>query len=487
MESTEVLYMQHVKVGSGRAGLNDFCFHICRGEMVELCGISGAGKTAFYNYLMGYEPLKSGRVTFCQKSYGPPEKFSDTGDVVCISRKSSLIHALTIAENLCIITGRRKVRGFIRRKQLNYRINLLLQQYIPGLSAEMRASELTTPQKHMVELLRALENEAKLIYLDDIMAGYGQMDLQKMERLLAAVKEKNIAIICARRVMRPFSGLTRRLNVLSHGVNVKTFYEIDFDQNVFNQWLLGSDTVAWLRRTSYKTETVIFETSHLTGENYITDLSMSICRGEVVGFYDMNNHANIEAARIVAGLQKKYTGSMHLCNKNYCPHRAEEAVRAGAAYIPWYYDASGIVETLDFAENIYLPIMRRMSHFGWIKNQKAEDFIKREYLSDMDILPEDADEKAGLLSVYARMEIVLKKWILAAPKLLVCEALAEDNDMRMRNIVVRAVDALAGEGTAVIITAHDMKDLMNLCDTVYVMNSFGNEKRAQRVEVIRNV
>ena len=417
MESAEVLYMQHVEVGNGREKLNDLCFHICRGEMVELCGISGAGKTAFYNYLMGYEPLKSGRVTFDGKTFDPPEKFSGANDVVCISRKSSLISALTIAENLCIITGRRKVRGFIRQKNLNYRINLLLQQYIPELSAQTRAGDLTTPQKHMVELLRALENEAKLIYLDDITAGYGQMDLHKMERMLAAIKEKDIAVICARRVMRPFSGLTRRIVVLSHGVNVKTFYEMDFDQIIFNQWLLGSHAVAQLRRTSYKTEEVIFETSHLTGEHYVTDLTMSICRGEVVGFYDMNNHANIEAARIVAGLQKKYDGNMHLCNEAYRPVRVEDAVRAGTGYIPWYYDASGIVETLDFAENIFLPVMGRMSYFGFIKNQKAEDFIKREYISDMDIPPEYAGEKAGLLSVYARMEIVLKKWILAAPKL----------------------------------------------------------------------
>lgn len=487
MDKSEILYMQHVAAGSGKDQLTDFCFHICQGEMVELFGISGAGKTAIYNYFMGYEPLKAGRITFHGRVYDPPEKFQDTKDVVCVSRKSSLISALTIAENLCIITGRRKTRGFIRRRPLNYRVNLLLQQFLPQLRAEMRADSLTLAQKHMVELLRAMENEAKLVYMDDIMSGYSQWEVGQMRLLLAELIRRGMAIICARHGWKTFSGLTSRVLVLSRGVNVKTFYEPDFDQQEFNKWLLGSAMALQPRRASYRTAEVVFRADGLTGKNYVTDFSMDICRGEVVGFYDMNNNANVEAARLLAGREIGESGRMEFMGRAYGPRRVSEAIDAGVGYIPWYHESSGVVETMGFSENILLPVMKRMSYFGIFRNRKAEAFLKKEYMAQMDIPEDGEDVRAGMLGIYARQQIVLKKWLLRHPDLLVCEELAEDNDMKMRGIIAQGIDELASAGIAVVITAHDMTDLMNLCDTIYIMDSFGNYRRVERIQVMRNV
>lgn len=479
--------MQHVASGSGKDSLTDFCFHICQGEMVELFGISGAGKTAIYNYFMGHEPLKAGRVTFGGRIYDPPERFQDTKDVVCVSRKSSLINALTIAENLCIITGRRKMRGFINRRQMNYRVNLLLQQFLPQLRAEMRADALTLAQKHMVELLRAMENEAKLVYMDDIMSGYSQSELEQMRLLLAELTRRDMAIICARHGRKTFSGLTSRVLVLSRGVNVRTFYEPDFDLQEFNQWLLGSAMVLQPRRASYRTAEVIFSADGLTGKTYVTNFSMEICRGEVVGFYDMNNNANVEAARLFVGREIVASGRMRFMGRDYGPRRVAEAIDAGVGYIPWYHEASGVVETMGFSENILLPVMKRMSYLGIFRNRKAEAFLKKEYMAQMDI-PEGAEDvRAGLLGIYARQQIIMKKWLLRHPDLLVCEELTEDNDMKMRAIIAKGIEELASAGVAVVITAHDMTDLMNLCDTIYIMDSFGNDRRVERVQIMRNV
>lgn len=487
MGRSEILFMQHVAAGSGKDQLTDFCFHICQGELVELFGISGAGKTAIYDYFMGHEPLKAGRVTFGGRVYDPPEKFQDTKDVVCISRKSSLISALTIAENLCIITGRRKIKGFINRRQMNYRVNLLLQQFLPQLRAEMRADTLTLAQKHMVELLRAMENEAKLVYMDDIMSGYSQSELGQMRLLLAELIRRDMAIICARHGRKTFSGLTSRVLVLSRGVNVRTFYEPDFDLQEFDQWLLGSDMVLQPRRVSYRSGAVVFRADGLTGKNYVTDFSLEICRGEVVGFYDMNNHANVEAARLLVGREMPETGRMAFMGRDYGPRRVSEAIAAGVGYIPWYHEASGVVETMGFSENILLPVMKRMSYLGIFRNQKAETFLKKEYMAQMDIPEDGEDVRAGLLGIYACQQIVLKKWLLRHPELLVCEELAEDNDMKMRGIIAQGIDELASAGIAVVITAHDMTDLMNLCDTIYIMDSFGNDRRVERIQVMRNV
>ena len=455
--------------------------------MVEIFGISGAGKTALYNYFMGTEALCGGQVTFDGRSFLPPERFSDTKNVVCVSKRSALVNALSIAENICIITSRRKTRGIIHRKQLNYRINLLLQQYIPELSAEMAVEALTMPQRHMVEFLRALECEAKLIYLDDIMSGYGQRDMLRMERLLAALKEKNIAIICAKHGKKPFSNITDRIAVLSRGCIVKTFYKQDYDEAALNQWMMGHNTVAALRHISHRKPAVVLEARHLEGKEYIGDFSFEIHQGEIVGFYDMNNYANLEAARIISGLCPGAAGAMRLCGKDYEPASLDQALKQGVGYIPWYHDVSGIIETMDFGENIFLPVMKKMSYLGIFKNRKAEEFLKNEYFAQMDIPKELQNAKAVRFNIYARIQIIFQKWILARPKLLICEEITEDIDTKMKNIVLKAVDTLAAQGCGIIITAHDMKDLMNLCDTIYIMNSADSGEKIADVQVMKNM
>ena len=105
----------------------------------------------------------------------------------------------------------------------------------------------------------------------------------------------------------------------------------------------------------------------------------------------------------------------------------------------------------------------------------------------MDIPETQKNERAGRFNIYARIQIIFQKWILARPKLLICEEITEDIDMKMKNIVLKAVDTLAASGSSVIITAHDMKDLMNLCDTIYIMNSFGSGKKIDKIQVMRNM
>ncbi|MBB5263286.1 ABC-type sugar transport system ATPase subunit [Catenibacillus scindens] len=487
MGSQELLFMQNVVTGEGREALNGLDLHLCQGEVVELFGVSGAGKTALYNYFMGYEPLKEGYVAFNGRTYRPQERFADQKNVVCVSKNSTLIGGLTIAENICVIASRRKVRGLVHRKNINFRTNFLLQQYMPELRAEMTADTLTVSQRHMVELLRAVECEAKMIYIDDIMAGYGQGDFKRMERMLIALKEKNISILLARQGKDPLSSVSDRVVVLFRGKNVKTFYKEDYNTVTVNQWMLGSDTLAALRRSSYRTDKVIFSARRVQGPEYIASLTLDLHKGEVVGFYDMNNYANLEGARMLTGEEPYIFGQMRLNGRTYAPENLFQAINLGVGCIPWYRDVSGIVESMDCGENLFLPVMRKMSRWGIFYNKKAERFLAREYFSKTGISREFLGMRAEKLDVYNRVQLILTKWILTRPAILVCEELTEDSDLKMKNIILSAVDTLAANGTCVVITAHDMKDLMNICDTIYIMNSYADSKRAEKIQVMKNM
>lgn len=481
---TEILSMQNVCIGdeTARYALSNFHLQVYQGEMVNLLGVSGSGKTALYFYLIGEELLREGKVTFHHQTWKKHERFSAIKDIVCLGQKSTLIPNLSIAENLCIITGRRKIKGLINRKAMNYRVNLLLQQYAPELSPEMRVCELSPVQCHIIELLRAIENEAKLVFIDDAFSSHGQMGIFRILELLRVLKDKKIAVIYASRKRDQLTQLSQRIIILRQGRAVKTFYAESYNEEHCRKWLVGNPILTGFQRTAYKTKQVILRASNLTGLNYISNFDLVVHQGEVVGLYDMNNSANIEVTDMLVGNIKAEQGSMLLNEKHYAPVTIDDAIACNVGYIPKDRDRSGVVGSMSFAENLLLPIMLKMSLFSVFKNERVNKYLEKEYLEEMGIRELDKDKEVSSFDSYVKTNVIFRKWILSRPVLLICEEICEDTDITMRNIIYRALVELAKNKTAVLITSSNMGELKAICDTIYVMNSYGNGERVKDIQ-----
>ncbi len=481
---TEILSMQNVCIGDemARYALSDFHLQVYQGEMVNLMGVSGSGKTALYFYFIGEEMLREGKVTFNQQIWKEHERFSAIKDIVCLGQKSTLIPNLTIAENLCIITGRRKVKGIIHKKAMNYRVSLLLQQYAPELLPEMRVNELNPVQRHVIELLRAIENEARLVFIDDAFSSHGQMGVLRILELLRVLKERNIAVIYASRKRDQFTQLAQRVIILRQGRAVKTFYAESYSEDLCRKWLVGNPVLTGFQRTSYKTNQVVLRASNLTGSTYISDFNLVVHEGEVVGLYDMNNSANLEVTDILVGNMKAEQGRMLLNGKHYAPFTIDDSIACNVGYVPKDRDRSGVVGTMSFAENLLLPIMLKMSLFTFFKNERVNRYLEKEYLEEMGIKEQDKDKEVSSFDSYVKTNVIFHKWILSKPALLICEEICEDTDITMRNIIYKALEELAKNKSAVLITSSNMGELKAICDTIYVMNSYGNGERVKDIQ-----
>jgi ABC-type sugar transport system ATPase subunit len=482
----EILNMRQVSLGKEQSCLKNFRLRVCKGELVELLGITGAGKTALYNYLLGNEALHNGTVVFKNRIYQAPQKFENTRDVVCIGKKSSLLPGLSVAENICIISQKRKVKSIINRRAINYRVNLLLRQYVKGVDADTLAGNLTITDRHMVELLRAVENEVDLVYLDDIFETYGQSDMARVASFLGIMKERGITIISAKRGRPVLDFLGDRAIVLRNGSNVRTFYKEDYKEDVFLKWMAGTTEIAEQRRYSYMQEDMVFYCKDISSKHYVQNFSMEIRKGEIVGFYDMNNYANIEIVQMILGEKEIVHGTMFMNGEEYHPGKLEETVKHKIGYIPGIRDESGLVETLGFAENMLLPIMSKMSLYGVLENKRVNRYIRKEYLEEIGLQKEDQDRKVSEFDIYVKANIIMHKWILAKPNLLICGEICDEADVKLRNIIFRALEELVKNKTAIILTSHNIGEINSICDTIYLMNTSEVQERVKKIQVIKN-
>lgn len=482
----EILCMHNVCLGTSENYLKDFRLRVCQGELIELLGITGAGKTALYRYLTGNEVLKKGSVVFRGRLYHPPERFEDTKEVICIGEQSSLLPGLSVAENICIIAQKRKVSRIINRKSINYRVNLLLKQYVRGVEPDTLAGNLTLPERHMVEMLRAMENEVELIYLDDIFGTYGQNDMMRVTYFMEALKEKGITVISAKRGRPVFESLTDRAIVLRNGQNVKTFYIEDYKEEIFQEWMSGRTDLGIYQRHSSMQKEVVFQACNITSRYYIDRFSMKVKKGEIVGFYDMNNYANVELIKILTGEAELQQGTMELNGRNYRPKSMEDVIKYNAGYISAMHDGSGLVDALGFAENLMLPVMLKMSLYGFLLNKRVNQYLQKEYLDLIGIDKKNQYGRVSRYDIYTKTRIILYKWILAKPQLLICREICDEADVTLRNIIFEALAQMAENGTAVILCSHNIGELKSICDTIYLMNSSENHRTVENIQVVKD-
>lgn len=468
----EILRMQDVCVGeSPPYGLDGFHLFLRRGEFLNIVGLSGAGKTLLYEFFMGHVQLKAGRVVCNGRTFGPGERFSGMTDVTCIGQESTLIPGLTVAENIFIITGNRKVKGLVWMPHIDYRARILLGQYAPDISPHDRIFELSAVERRIVELLRAIENEAKLVVIDDAFGGFGQSDIRRLLDLLHVMKEKGIAVIYESHELNFANREADRIVVMQKGRYVRTFYDVDFDEEMLKKLLTGNETPPVFERENVSGEEIVLEFCNISGTRYIRHVSLSVHEGEILGIYDLNNRRNLELLKLLTGEEEIQEGSVYLNGSRYEPRDLEYAISKGIGYFSGNGNGEELVTGMDFAENICLPLLKRTSRFGIFRKRGLLRFLKQEYRKELGIPKEDADAEAGGFDAYIQTGILLKRWALFGPKVMVCAEPFSNADLIMRDIMFRAFREMAKNRSAVLIASQDMNELKHICDTIYVLNS----------------
>ncbi len=467
----EILRMQDVCVGeSPPYGLDGFRLFLRRGEFLNIVGLSGAGKTLLYEFFMGHIPIKSGRVICNGKEFGPGERFSGLTEVACIGQESTLIPGLTVAENIFIITGSRKVKGLVWMPHIDYRARILLGQYAPDLSPHDRIIELSAVERRIVELLRAIENEVKLVVIDDAFGGFGQRDMLRLLDLLQVLKEKGLAVIYETHELNFANRVTDRVVVMQKGRHVRTFYDVDFDEELLKKLLMGKEALPVFERENVSGERSVLEFRNISGARYIRNFSLNVREGEILGIYDLNNRRNMELIKLLTGDGELLEGCIYLNGSRYEPKDLDYAIAKGIGYFSGSSGEEELMAGRSFAENISLPLLKRTSRFGIFRNRKLTRFLTREYLEELGVPEEEKDAEAGRFDEYIQKSILLKRWGLFGPRVMVCEEPFSNADLIMRDIMFRAFREMAKNGSAVLIASQDINELKSICDTIYVLN-----------------
>ncbi|GAA3678281.1 sugar ABC transporter ATP-binding protein [Nonomuraea antimicrobica] len=446
--------------------LNGAEIAIAEGETHALVGRNGAGKSTLVSILTGLQRPDAGEVRFSgEAAPALADRDAWRQRVACVYQKSTIIPALTVAENLFL--NRQSDKGRINWRALRARARELLDTYEVDVDAQALAGDLSVEQRQLVEIARALSFGARFIILDEPTA---RLDGPAIERLFArmrSLREQGVTMMYISHHLDEVYQICQTVTVFRDARHVTTRAVADLPHDELVAAMTGEATAAYESRVRTPGDRLVLEGTGLTLAGRYTDVDLSVRSGEVVGLAGSASSGKVGLAETLVGLRRADTGTVAVNGARVRPGDVPAAMRAGLGFVPEDRHHEGFVPLLSVGENATFPIARKLGRFGVVspsrRRAKAEEMIE-----SLDIKTEGPDQPVGDLSGGNAQKVVFARALVDDPTVLVVINPTAGVDVKAKQALLGAVEDAVERGAGAVVVSDELDDL-RICDRVLVM------------------
>ncbi len=450
--------------------LQNVNFSLETGEICALLGENGAGKSTLMNILGGVLQADSGTISLDgeKKQFASPVDSLDAG-IGFIHQELNLINDLTIYENMFITHLPRK-KMFLDAKLMQKKTGELFQRMNIDLDPCTMVRELDASYKQIVEICRALMQDASIIIMDEPTTSLTEPEIQRVFAMMRSLKEQGVGIIFISHKLGEVMEICDRYTVLRDGNMVASGKVSETNQKQLAAYMVGheiqSDTNS--ERCQYGEEMLRLES--LGDGHHFHDISLAVRQGEVLGVTGLLGDGRSELFETVFGAMNggRYTGKIYLDGKEIHMHNTHQALEAGLAYLPRNRKENAILKDMSILDNgsiVYLPKLCRK---GFIDFARQEELFM-EQVESLHIKMGDKGDRITSLSGGNQQKVVLAKWLISQPKVLVLDNPTQGVDVGAKEEIYTIIRRLASEGVAIVVLSSEAQEIMRVCDRSLVL------------------
>ncbi|SDI62057.1 multiple monosaccharide ABC transporter ATP-binding protein [Bradyrhizobium sp. Rc2d] len=480
---TAMLEMRNVsKSFAGVQALRDVNFSVHAGQIHALVGENGAGKSTLMKVLSGVYPHGSyeGTIVF----EGEERRFRDINDsealgIIIIHQELALIPLMSIAENIFLSHPPSKL-GVIDRDEVYRRTRDLLAQVGLRESPDTLITDLGVGKQQLVEIAKALSKRVRMLILDEPTASLNEADSAALLERLMAFREQGIGSILISHKLNEVAKVADHITVLRDG---RTVDSIDCHAEAIQEDRIIRSMVNRDLAHRFPERSAKIGEAVLTVENWsvyhpihperqvIKNVNFSVKRGEVVGIAGLMGAGRTEFAMSLFGRSWGTTisGSLRLEGKEMMLPSVAAAIDAGLAYVTEDRKQLGLILADDVRKNITLASLDQVAP-GRVIDDIAELKVASDYRNRMRIRCSDVYQETGQLSGGNQQKVVLSKWLMTDPKVLILDEPTRGIDVGAKYEIYCIINELAEAGRGVVVISSEMPELLGICDRICVMN-----------------
>lgn len=470
----EILRLESiVKEFYGVRALDGVSFDLREGECHALVGENGAGKSTLMKVVSGeYQPT-AGSIYFRGKkvSINKERDALDLG-IAIVAQELNPVPVLTIAEN--IFLGRypdAKIKGLIDLKKINAATQQYLDEFGLPLSATTKLSRLSMAQVQIVEIIKAVSRNAKIIILDEPSSAITESETQRLMEHIERLKETGIAFVYISHKMDEIFKVADRVTVIRDGawISTKEADETNIDETI--SFMVGRQLGDYIQRGEKNiTDRVVLQVKNLTHPKLFRNISFDVHAGEILGIAGLMGAGRTEVANGIFGMyDKTVMGEIFLEGEKIRITHPKQAVKHGIIMISEDRRNLGIIPRLTIRHNIGLPNMDRFAPHFFV-DKKLEFDAASKYAKLMGVKAPHIDVPVSKLSGGNQQKVVLAKWLIRDIKVLIMDEPTRGIDVGAKHEIYKLMSQFAREGMAIIMISSELPEIVGMSDRVLVMS-----------------
>ncbi|GGP77407.1 sugar ABC transporter ATP-binding protein [Saccharothrix coeruleofusca] len=456
----------------GVKALQEVDFRLFPGEVHALMGENGAGKSTLIKALTGVHRPVAGEVLLGGErvAFAGPAQAQDAG-ISTVYQEVALCANLTVAEN--ILLGREPRRfGAINGRAMRARAAELLARI--GLRVDPRSTLASHPIaiRQLVAIARAVAIDARVLVLDEPTSSLDADEVAELFRIVRVLRDEGVAVLFVSHFLDQVYEIADRMTVLRNGRVVGEWTTAELGRLELVQAMLGRE-LGVLDELEHRPDKgragePLLVAEQLGRKGAIAPFDLTIRRGEVVGLAGLLGSGRTELARLLYGADKADTGRVLVDGEPLKLRGPRAAIEAGIAFSSEDRKGEGLVADLSVRDNLILAMQAAR---GWARPvpRKQADELVAKYLKMLDIRPADPDALAGNLSGGNQQKLLLARWLVTRPRLLVLDEPTRGIDVGAKAQIQKLVAELAADGMAVLFISAELEEVVRVSDRVVVL------------------
>ena len=450
-------------------------FACAPGRIHALLGENGAGKSTLIKVMAGVVQPDEGRIVLegSERRFLHPQEAVAAG-IACIFQELSLMPDLSVADNICITNPPRR-RGLIdRAAQRRIAEAALARAGAEGIHPLAPVASLSLSRRQMVEIAKALAREPKILILDEATSALTAADVERVFALLHRLRDEGLAIVYISHRMHEVAALADDCSVFRNGRHVATFAAGTRSNAETVAMMIGRDIEhayppkpAPLPASDARTPAI--EVRDLSWNGQLHDIALTVRRGEIVGLGGLDGQGQRELFLALFGVLRGVSGEVRVEGAPVAVRSPREAKRAGIgiALVPEDRKTDGLMLPMSVRDNLSFAALDRFSR-GGVVVASAEAAAVAEIVRRLSIKAPELGDAAGTLSGGNQQKVVIAKWLLNAPRIVLLNDPTRGIDVGTKQEIHVLLRRLADDGAAVLLYSTDYAELIGCCDRVAV-------------------
>lgn len=438
-----------------------------KGEIHAFMGENGAGKSTLMNILAGLIDKDAGKIIFEGKEI--PKMTTDLATELGIGfvhQELNLAEDLSVAENVYIgrLPYKNKPLGIVDFKKLHEDTMYWLNLVGASVSPDAHVGSLSTANKQLIEIAKALSLNAKVIIFDEPTTSLSDKDVEVLFIIIRRLKEKGFSSIYISHRMKEIFELGERITIMRDGKYITTDDVKDLSEDQIISMLVGREINDLYPKQATEIGETYLEVDQLSDRfGHVKDVSFKARRGEVLGFAGLVGSGRTETMRLIFGADRAKSGTIKLGDKSVTIKSPVDAIRNGVGLLTEDRKHQGLMLGLSIEDNITITHLKQ-----FVLNHSELKETANRFVKDVNIKVSNIENPVSSLSGGNQQKVVLAKWLNADNQVYIFDEPTKGIDVGAKSEIYTIINQLALQGKTILIVSSEIPELLGICDRIQV-------------------